>query len=64
MLDTKASTLCAYGSCTRGGTMATFIIEIVGGQLERQVCSQHISLIPTITQEHQGIAYRLIPIQW
>ena len=64
MLDTAQSVSCAYQGCSHSGSMATLIIEIVGGRLERQVCNQHISMVPTITQEHQGLAYHLIPFQW
>jgi hypothetical protein len=64
MLDTAQSAPCAYQGCTRGGSIATLIIEIVGGRLERRVCNQHITLAPSIVQQHQGLAYHLIPFQW
>ena len=64
MPDAVESVACAYQGCSRDGSMATLIIEIVGGRLERRVCTRHISMVPTITQEHQGLAYHLIPIQW
>jgi hypothetical protein len=63
MLDTKSPALCAYQGCSRGGGIATLIIEIVGGRLERRICDRHISMVPTITREHQGLAYHLIPFQ-
>jgi hypothetical protein len=62
--DTKSLALCAYQGCTRSGEIATLIIEIGGGRLERRICDRHLSMAPAITQEHQGLAYHLIPFQW
>jgi hypothetical protein len=63
MLETVQLTSCAYKGCSREGSIATLIIEVVGGRLERRVCDRHISMAPSITQEHQGLAYHLIPFQ-
>jgi hypothetical protein len=64
MLDTTSTARCTYRGCSRGGEIAALIIEVVGGRLERRVCDRHISMVPTITREHQGLAYHLIPFQW
>jgi hypothetical protein len=64
MLETVQQTSCAYKGCSRDGSIATLIIRVAGGRLERQVCDRHISMVPTITQEHQGLAYHLIPFHW
>jgi hypothetical protein len=63
-LDTTVLPICAYQGCSHDGQLATLIIEITGGRLERRVCNRHISMVPTITQEHLGLAYHLIPFQW
>jgi hypothetical protein len=64
MLATKSPTLCTYQGCSRDGDITTLVIEVVGGQLERRICDRHISMVPTITREHRGLAYHLIPFQW
>ena len=64
MLDTKSVAHCAYPGCHRDGSITTLIIEIVGGRLERRICNRHLSMASTTTQEHQELAYHLIPFQW
>jgi hypothetical protein len=63
MLDMQIVTRCAYEDCRADDRLSTLIIERDGGRLERRVCSRHLGLVPIITEQLAGLAYRLTPFR-